>query len=115
LQFHLALALGVTVEQLLTGMPAPLSQQELTEWMIYKRLYPFGPDVEDLRFGVSSALFVNAHRDPNKPAAKTEEFMFGKRREKTTAEQAAEWKAYARAIGGKVIIGGKNGSTKHNR
>lgn len=40
--FRLALALGKTVEELLTGQPAPLSFVEQKEWVAFSNLEPFG-------------------------------------------------------------------------
>jgi hypothetical protein len=55
----LALALGKTVAQML----AEVSSLELTEWLAYYRLEPFGEGVADQRHGGLSALLANIHRD----------------------------------------------------
>jgi hypothetical protein len=60
------LSLGCTVEELLNRV----SSAELTEWMAYARLEPFGPHREDLRAGVIASVMATApqgqpHPQPN--------------------------------------------------
>ena len=50
----------MTVGELLSR----ISSQELAEWIAFYQVEPFGPYVDDLRFGISSTLFANANRDP---------------------------------------------------
>jgi hypothetical protein len=45
---------------------ARISSQELTEWMAYYELDPFGSERDDLRSGIVSAVIANVHRDPKK-------------------------------------------------
>lgn len=56
----MALALGLTVDELLTRV----GSRELTEWMAYARLEPFGEPRADLRMGITAALIANCHRNP---------------------------------------------------
>ena len=84
--FDLALELGMTVEHLLTGKQQPLSHKELIEWAIYRRHKPFGADIDDFRFGIQQALFVNANKDPKKKAAKAEDFMMAHKTQTVVSE-----------------------------
>lgn len=52
----------MTVDELLRR----ISSRELTEWMIYYRLEPFGQDVDWLRAGVIASTIANVNRDPKK-------------------------------------------------
>lgn len=52
----------MTVRELL----ARVDSRELSEWMAYYRLEPWGTQVEDLRTGIVSATVANANRDPKK-------------------------------------------------
>ncbi len=42
------------------------TNDELTEWMAYEALEPFGADATDVRFGLLTAVVANANRDPKK-------------------------------------------------
>jgi hypothetical protein len=55
----LALALGMTVRQLLTQT----SSLELCEWRAFYKLEPFGDLVADQRHGIGQALAANLQRD----------------------------------------------------
>lgn len=52
----------MTVGELLTRV----SSYELTEWMVYYQLEPFGPERGDLNAGIVAATVANANRDPKK-------------------------------------------------
>ena len=52
----------MTVEELL----ARISSRELSEWLAYAGLEPFGPERADLRSGIVAATVANVHRDPKK-------------------------------------------------
>lgn len=54
--FRLALAMGRTVKELSTSMDA----RELTEWMIYYSLEPWGSSVEGYRDALTCATIANA-------------------------------------------------------
>lgn len=45
----------MTVEELL----GRISSQELTEWMAYAQVEPFGAEIENWRFGMLAAVHVN--------------------------------------------------------
>jgi len=60
--FRLALALGMTVGELL----ARISSRELSEWMAFFQLEPWGAEVEDWRTGLIASTIANVNRDPKK-------------------------------------------------
>jgi hypothetical protein len=64
----LSLALGKTVRELL----ASIDSAELTEWLAYDRIEPFGEERADLRTGMVCSTVANHSfappRDPRKPA-----------------------------------------------
>lgn len=65
--FRLALALGMTVEE----MGERMSARELAEWMAFDRISPIGEDRADLRAGIIASVIANSHRvkgDPFTPA-----------------------------------------------
>jgi hypothetical protein len=53
--------LGRTVEELLETV----SYTELTEWMAYYAIEPFGYDMENYRMGVIASTVMNANRSKN--------------------------------------------------
>ncbi len=69
--FRLALALGMPVRELL----GRIGSDELTEWMAFYQLEPFGDMRADLRSGVIASTFANAHRAQHTPPFTPEDFM----------------------------------------
>ena len=57
--------------ELLEGITA----RELTEWMAYARLEPFGELRADLRAGIVAATTANVHRGRRQRPLKPEDFM----------------------------------------
>ena len=43
-----------------------ISSQQLSEWMAFGQLEPFGEERADLRMGILAALIANVNRDPKK-------------------------------------------------
>ena len=86
--FRLALALGQPVRQLL----ASVGSDELTEWMAFYLLEPFGEQRADYRSGVIASTFANAHRaDGVKPFTPEDfmPFMDRHKRHETTKDDTA--------------------------
>ncbi len=54
--------MGCTVSELLSR----ISSIELTEWMAYYGLEPWGTEPADLRAGIVASTFANANRDPKR-------------------------------------------------
>jgi hypothetical protein len=90
--FRLALALGRTVAELEETM----SGRELTEWMAYDSLEPFGEQRADLRSGIVASTIANCHRSRG-PAFKPQDFMPFV--EKPSADPATALHALRKAFG----------------
>ena len=58
----MALALGIPVKELLQR----ITSRELSEWMAYESIEPFGERRSDLRMGILASLIANANRDRRK-------------------------------------------------
>ena len=43
-----------------------VSSAELTEWMAFYQLEPWGSEIDDLRAGIVASTIANANRDPKK-------------------------------------------------
>lgn len=88
--FRLALALGMTVRQLLDSMTA----QELSEWMAYARIEPFDQRRGDARAAIVACTIANAHRGKGR-RFKPKDFMleFEDRKPQSMEEQIAILKA----------------------
>jgi len=69
--FRLALSLGLTVREMLNKM----GSDELTEWMAFYQLEPFGDFRADYRSGVIASTFANAHRAQDASPFRVEDFM----------------------------------------
>lgn len=57
------------------GMLARMSSRQLTEWMIFYQLEPWGEKRADLRAGIVAATVANVHRGKKDKALKAEDFM----------------------------------------
>jgi len=68
--FQLALALGRTVAELEETM----SSRELTEWIAYNAVQPFGDTRADLRSAIIASTVANCHRTSGTPF-KVADFM----------------------------------------
>ena len=69
--FRLALALGMTVRDLLQK----IGSDELSEWMAFYELEPFGEFRADFRGGLIAATFANVHRSPHTRPFAPDDFM----------------------------------------
>lgn len=61
----------MTVRELLSR----IGSDEITEWMAFYQLEPFGDFRSDLRSGIMAATFANAHRAAHAPPFTPENFM----------------------------------------
>ncbi|MER3438632.1 MAG: hypothetical protein C4346_14170 [Chloroflexota bacterium] len=81
-----------------------ISSRELTEWMAFFTLEPWGTEVEDWRFGMVASVIANVNRDPKRRRRPFEprEFMPERRRKKqetqTPEEQARILEMWANAF-----------------
>ena len=99
----MALALGCTVGELL----GRISSRELTEWMAYFELDPFGQERADLRSAIVASTVANTVRDPKKKQKPwlPRDFMpkFEQQREQTWQEQLAIVEMINAAMGGRDL------------
>ena len=88
----------MTVETLLDS----ISSHELTEWMAYAQLEPFGEERADIRSATNTMVLANANRDPKKKRTPytIEDFMlFRDDAEKPEQTQAETAEKVARMMG----------------
>lgn len=52
-----------------------IDSSELTEWIAYSGIEPFGPPADDYRAGVMPALHANSHRGDSSRAFKPTDFF----------------------------------------
>ena len=74
-----------------------MSSRELTEWMAFFSLEPWGTEVEDWRAGLIAATIANANRDPKKRRKLYEPQDFMPRYEKPQVEEQS-WEEQARIL-----------------
>jgi hypothetical protein len=83
-----------------------ISSEELTEWMAYAELEPFGEERADLRSATVAAVIANANRDRKKRPQpyKVSDFMpkFD-RQEQTEEDMLAVAEAWVKALGGRDL------------
>lgn len=54
-----------------------MSSRELTEWMAYYVIEPFGPEVDDLRHAQAMTLHANVNREQGRRAFTLADFRMG--------------------------------------
>lgn len=79
------------------------SSRELTEWMAFFELEPWGSEIEDHRFGVVASMIANVNRDPKKRSKPYEPTDFFPRRDEQFEEDdpetsAAKWREFVSAF-----------------
>jgi len=93
----------MTVDQLL----AQISSRELTEWMAYALVEPWGEERADFRAGVVASVTANAYRDPKKRRTPYEpkDFMpsFARKQPQGWEQQLQIVKLLNVAMGGKDL------------
>lgn len=75
--------MGMSVRRLLSEF----GSDELSEWMGYYSIEPFGEERADLRMSFLTTLMHNVHRRSGVPAFRLDDFLIGHGRK---AERAAE-------------------------
>lgn len=84
-----------------------ISSRELSEWLAYAQVEPFGPERADLRAGIIAATVANAHRDKKKKArpyqAKDFTPRFGQRRERSPETLLQKVEMINALLGGKDL------------
>jgi hypothetical protein len=94
------LALGCTVDELL----GRVTSRELTEWMAYERLEPFGEWRADLRAALVAMVMANAWRGKDQKAFTIEDFMLKfdgePKRDQTVEDQLRMFELLTGALSG---------------
>lgn len=97
----------MTVGELLSR----ISSRELSEWMEYAKLEPFGEERADLRAGIVAATVANAHRKRGARALRPADFMprweAEQGRPQTPEEQIGLAAMITAALGGRDLRGEK--------
>ena len=93
-----------------TELLARVSSQELTDWMAYYALEPFGQERGDLQAGVVASTVYNVNRGKGDKALAPADFAlkFGPSVMKTRAKRkrkAPDWQPYLAFAQGMVAIG----------
>ncbi|MCP5018060.1 MAG: DUF4035 domain-containing protein [Ketobacter sp.] len=81
-KFKLALALGRTVQEL----DQTLTSTELTYWIAYDHLYPFGSARDNIHAAMIAATIANANRGKNQPPITVDDFMLKSQAEKRQSD-----------------------------
>ena len=91
----------MTVAELL----ARVSSKELTEWMAFDRLEPFGTNTQYLGPAITSSVVANVNRPKSKKAMKPEDFMpkFKKKKKQTTGDMIGIAAHLTAALGGEDL------------
>ena len=55
-----------------------MSSRELTEWMVYYDLEPFGEERDDYRHAMVATVIANRHRNKREQVHKIQEFLIMK-------------------------------------
>jgi len=81
------------------------TSRELTEWMAFFELEPWGSEIEDYRFGVVASTIANVNRDPKKRSKPYEPTDFFPSREEKIEEydleaNGAKWREFISAFKG---------------
>lgn len=88
----------MTVSELL----ARISSKELTEWMAFYRLEPFGSDTQYLGPAINTAMLANIHKKKGAKSAEVGDFMpdFRRKERQSIDEMIGLVAAYNAAFGG---------------
>ena len=91
----------MTLAQLLNN----ISSKELSEWIAFSNIEPFGEFRADIRAAMIACVMANSWRGSNQPAFKISDFMitFNNKKEQTVDEIKSILKQYTITSGGKVI------------
>jgi hypothetical protein len=89
------LALGCTVAELGERM----SSRELTEWMVFYGMRPFGEDRDDFRMGQLCSVMAAPHTPKGHQPMSPADFIPEMQKEQTPEEAAMLIKAWAKSNG----------------
>jgi len=82
-----------------------MSSREITEWMAFDQLEPFGAGARDIGHAIVASTVANVHRGPNEEAYKIKDFMpkQGKKEPQSVGEMIQIAGMYTAALGGKDL------------
>ncbi len=82
-----------------------ISSKELTEWIAFSVLEPFGSETNFLGHAITSSTIANTSRGKNRKAFEVEDFMpkFGKATEQTVDEMLQIAQMMTIGLGGKDL------------
>jgi hypothetical protein len=89
--FKLALSLGCTVKELLTR----IDSHELTEWVAYDSIDPFGETRADIRQGYLTSAFYNANSKKGAKQLTPKDFIIGDTSKRRPSKQTPQEMASA--------------------
>jgi len=64
-----------------------MSSAELTEWMAFSQLEPFGSEADYIGHAITAATVANRHRNKGENVHETKEFMPTFKKKKQTVDQ----------------------------
>jgi len=82
-----------------------ISSRELTEWMAFSQLEPFGAEAGYVGHAITASTVANVNREKSKKAYEVSDFMptMGKKEPQTPAEMIQFAEMFTIALGGKDI------------
>ena len=91
----------MTVNELL----GRISSRELTEWMAFSQLEPFGAEAGYVGHAITASTVANVNREKGKKAYEVSDFMptMGKKEPQTPAEMIQFAEMFTIALGGKDL------------
>ena len=86
--FRLSLALGYSHPRHLLS---ELTSRDISDWIAYSVVEPFGSEKEDSRFGVLACLYANAHRKKGQKSLTVNDFFprYGEKQKQTADDHKA--------------------------
>lgn len=94
-QYRLARELGMTRRRLLSE----LDSAELSEWMAYYQLEPFGCPADDARHGIMAAMFYNANRGKGQHPKNADDFWLADKSKDRRKQTPDQQKSLLRTLG----------------
>lgn len=91
------------------GLLDNISSRELTEWMAFAHLEPFGREAEYIGYALVAATVANVNRGKGQKAYEISDFMptFEEKKEQTVEEMIQIAQMMTIGLGGKDLRGGK--------
>ena len=80
-----------------------ISSREITEWMAFGQLEPFGAEAGYLGHAITSKVIADVNREKGQKPYKVTDFMPGKKQKQTVAEMIQIASVMTRGMGGKDL------------